>query len=98
VTIPVNVRAAAQRDIDDAARWYESQQPGLGDAFLDEFLAASFRIGEDPLAYPEVGRSTRRILLRRFPFGIYYRLANDAAVVLAVMHGSRDPQRWKERT
>jgi plasmid stabilization system protein ParE len=55
VTVPVNVRAAAQRDIDEAARWYESQHPGLGDA-------------------------------------------NDAAVVLAVMHGNRDPQRWKQRS
>jgi len=41
VTIQVKVRRAAQRDIDEAARWYESQQSGLGDAFLDEFLAAS---------------------------------------------------------
>jgi hypothetical protein len=45
----------AQRDIEEAARWYESQQFGLGDAFLDEFLAASSRISEAPLAYPEVG-------------------------------------------
>jgi plasmid stabilization system protein ParE len=98
VTIQVNVRRAAQRDIDEAARWYESQQSGLGDAFLDEFQAASSRISEAPLAYPEVGRSTRRALLQRFPFGIYYRLTDDSAVVLAVMHGSRDPQRWKQRS
>lgn len=98
MTIPVHVRAAEQRDVDDAARWSESQQLGLGVAFLDELLAANFRIGEAPLAYPEVGRSTRRILIRRLPFGIYHRLASDTAVVLAVMYGSRDPLRWKERT
>lgn len=98
MTIPVKVRPAAQRDIDEAARWYESQQPGLGDEFLDEFLATTSRISETPLAYPEVGRSTRRVLLQRFPFAIYYRLADDSAVVFAVMHGSRDPRRWTQRT
>jgi plasmid stabilization system protein ParE len=98
VTIPVTVRPAAQRDIEEAARWYESQQPGLGDAFLGEFLAVSSRISETPHAFPEVGRFTRRALLRRFPFGVYYRLSDDSAVVVAVMHGSRAPQRWQQRT
>lgn len=98
MTVTVRIREAAQRDIDEAARWYESQHLGLGSAFLEEFLAASARIREAPLAYPEVGRSARRAMLRRFPFAIYYRLANDSAVVVAVMHGSRDPRRWRQRT
>jgi plasmid stabilization system protein ParE len=98
VTVTVRIRETAQRDIDEAARWYESQHLGLGNAFLDELLTTSTRISEAPLAFPEVGRSARRAMLRRFPFAIYYRLATDSAVVIAVMHGSRDPRRWRQRT
>jgi len=98
LSLSVRIRPAAQRDIDDAARWYESQRPGLGASFLDEFLAAAARISETPLAYPEVRRSARRAMLHRFPFGIFYRVTEDAAVVVAVMHSSRDPHRWTSRT
>ena len=93
----VSVRPAAQRDLAEAARWYESQRAGLGDEFLDEFLSLTWRIGESPLVYPEVGRATRRAMLRRFPFGVFYRIADDRVVIVAVMHSRRDPRRWMER-
>jgi plasmid stabilization system protein ParE len=48
--------------------------------------------------YPSVGRGARRTLIRRFPFGIYYRTEKDGIVVVAVMHGSRSPRRWQRRT
>jgi len=35
--------------------------------------------------------------MRRFPFGIYYRIEQSHIVVLAVLHGSRHPRRWRER-
>ena len=38
-----------------------------------------------------------RILIRRFPFGIFYVEGPEQIVVLAVLHGRRDPKRWKER-
>lgn len=97
MSLPVNVRPAAQRDLEEASRWYESQRQGLGGDFLDEFLSVTSRISERPLAYPEVGRAARRAMLRRFPFGVFYRIANDAVVVVAVMHSSRNPRRWMER-
>jgi plasmid stabilization system protein ParE len=97
VSLRVNVRPAAQHDLDEAARWYESHRAGLGDEFLDEFLATTSRIGEAPLAYPEIGRAARRAMLRRFPFGVFYRIADDSVVVVAVMHSSRHPRRWMRR-
>jgi plasmid stabilization system protein ParE len=36
-------------------------------------------------------------LLRRFPYGIYYRLYPDSIVIVACMHGRRDPKRWQSR-
>ena len=82
----------------DAASWYEAQRSGLGTEFLDQVQAAFGRISESPNVYPEVGRSARRALVRRFPFGVFYRVESATVVVFAVMHGSRDPQRWKQRS
>jgi plasmid stabilization system protein ParE len=61
-------------------------------------LIALRSICERPNMYPSVGRGARRTLIRRFPFGIYYRTEKDGIVVVAVMHGIRSPRRWQRRT
>ncbi|MGF1613826.1 MAG: type II toxin-antitoxin system RelE/ParE family toxin [Gammaproteobacteria bacterium] len=94
----VRVRKPAQHDIEDAARWYESQREGLGSQFLDEIEQAFVKISESPLIYPEVHRETRRAVLQRFPFGVFFRISGNTVSVVAVMHSSRDPNQWKTRT
>lgn len=94
----VRLREEAGRDLDLAASWYEQQRRGLGHEFLDEALATFGAIAERPLSYPLVHRYTRRALLQRFPFGVYFRVGDSDLVVVAVMHGSRNPRRWRNRT
>lgn len=95
---PPIFRPAAAADVEDAYRWYEAQQAGLG----EEFLAATGVVIESMMANPElfpvVHRETRRALLRRFPYGIYYRIVDDQIVIVACMHGRRDPRRWQPRS
>jgi plasmid stabilization system protein ParE len=52
---------------------------------------------QNPLAYPRVRADTRRGLVRRFPYAVYFRPTADEIVVLAVMHGRRNPRRWRSR-
>lgn len=98
MTLEVRLRPEAEEDLSDAAAWYEEQLTGLGQEFLDRVLFAFESIAERPRMYPTVHRRTRRALMHRFPFAIYYRIEKDSIVVVAVMHGSRDPRLWKERT
>ena len=35
--------------------------------------------------------------VRRFPFGILYRVDPDEIVILAVMHLARQPDYWRDR-
>ena len=98
MTLEVRLRPEAEQDLADAAAWYELQRRGLGHDLLDEVFAVISSIAETPLMYPDVHRETRRALIRRFPFAVYFRLEAEAIVVVAVMHGSRNPRRWKFRT
>lgn len=98
MNLPVLIRREAERDLEDAATWYEEQQLGLGREFLDEVSHTLQLIAEQPDLYPVLHRSTRRALTRRFPFGIYYLPQTNRMVVVAVLHGSRDPRHWKQRT
>jgi plasmid stabilization system protein ParE len=98
VKYKVYVRPDAETDIEEAAIWYEKQRNGLGDEFLDEVLSAFKKISDNPLMYAVVHRHTRRVLIHRFPFAIYYRVEEDSLAVVAVMHGSRHPKQWQKRT
>jgi len=94
----VTIRPEAESDLLDAAQWYEQCRDGLGAAFLDEVLSTIHHIAEHPLLYARVHEDIRRVMIRRFPFGVFYLLEADRVIVFAVMHASRDPARWKERT
>ncbi len=98
MTLGVRIRPEAEQDLAEAAAWYEAQRPGLGHEFLDEVAAMLSGIAENPQRFPDVHRNTRRAVIQRFPFGIYFRVENATVVILAIMHGSRDPRRWKGRT
>jgi plasmid stabilization system protein ParE len=91
------VRPAAAADIDDAFLWYETQRPGLGHEFLAAADALIAAIAEHPLSFPVIRRNTRRALMRRFPYAMYFRIYDEVVVVVACMHGRRNPRRWQVR-
>jgi plasmid stabilization system protein ParE len=95
--IAVLIRPAAAADLQDAFDWYERQQSGLGAEFREAVRETLRDIAAGPMLYQAVYRDTRRALLRRFPYGLYYRIYPDAVVVVACMHGRRNPRRWKAR-
>ena len=83
-------------DVIESQRWYASRQPGLGQAFAEAIAAGVERIASDPAAFPYGHGSVRRLVVRRFPYAIYFREAGDAIVVVAV-HGRQDPRIWQGR-
>ncbi len=91
------LRPAAAADIEDAITWYEQQRSGLGTEFLEAVNLALSAVAENPRLAPLIQRNTRRALLGRFPYGIYYRIYSEAIVVVACMHGRREPRRWRSR-
>ena len=91
-------RLEARNELDDAYSWYESQQLGLGDNFLEQVEETLARICQMPESYPAVYRDVRRSIVRRFPYTIYYRIVSSRVIITAVFHGSRDPKSWQART
>ena len=89
--------AAAYGDVESAYVWYESQQAGLGAEFVcavEDAIAAAIAF---PDARPIIHRTARRILIRRFPFCLFYRLDDDGVVVIACLHAARDPELTQAR-
>ncbi len=92
------LRPAAAADVEEAFSWYEHQRLGLGEEFLEAVDAALREIVAYPLRQTAIFRDTRRLLLKRFPYAVFYRAYPSVIVVVACMHGRRNPLRWKVRT
>jgi plasmid stabilization system protein ParE len=81
--IRVNIQPSAEAEADEAAAWYEVQQPGLGIEFLLELDAAIERAAETPVAYGQIHREVRRVLVRRFPYAVYFLFEGELVEVFA---------------
>jgi plasmid stabilization system protein ParE len=92
VTYVVIVQPEAEADINDAYRWYENREPGLGGEFLGEVTTALSRIANNPLHYPELYGTARRGCVRRFPYIVIYVVRLDQIVILAVLHQRQNPR------
>ncbi|MCA9447677.1 MAG: type II toxin-antitoxin system RelE/ParE family toxin [Candidatus Omnitrophica bacterium] len=95
--IPVILRKVATAELNEAYGWYEGEQAGLGERFLEEFESLSRRIAENPFQFPIVYRDVHRTLFRRFPYSLFFRIRNNEAVVIACFHAHRDPTIWEKR-
>jgi toxin ParE1/3/4 len=43
-------------------------------------------ISKTPLRFPIIENGVRRLLLRRFPYAVYFLWENDTVIVIAVLH------------
>jgi plasmid stabilization system protein ParE len=87
----------AQRELDDAADYYDSIDLELGDDFLEEIEGCISRILMFPLAWPTLYGSVRQCRPHRFPYSLIYDLEDEQVFILAVMHQSREPNYWVDR-
>jgi plasmid stabilization system protein ParE len=90
-------RPAAADDIDRAYAKYEEERKGLGEEFLAEVTTTAKLVLERPAAYPVVVRQTRRALVHRFPYGLFYRVLGDTVVFVACFHTRQNPALWGRR-
>ena len=88
---------AAEQEFDEAVAYFDTQRAGLGHEFATEIDAAIRRILEHPNAWQRVAPGLRRYQLRRFEYGIVYRVRGSVVTIYAVMHFKRKPNYWRKR-
>lgn len=97
MSVKLVIRPDAEADLAEAFEWYEARRRGLGYEFLRTVEAALAAIRRHPESFPGIYREIRRVMTRRFPYGVFYLVEASSVVVLAVFHAKRDPQEWRRR-
>lgn len=93
----VEVHPLAADESEAAERWYRERNETASTRFRRELDRAVDLISERPEAGSPYLSSTRRVLLRRFPFFVVYRVRGERVQIVAVAHARRRPGYWRER-
>lgn len=86
----VHFHEEAEAELDAAVDWYEKQSAGLGWRFHSAVTEAVKKIADNPTFYGVCFENYRDVALKRFPYRIVFKIAEDKIVIYSIFHGHRD--------
>ena len=86
----------AKEDLRNGWFFYERQAQGLGDRFLDAIEADVRQLPAYAGIHLQVD-GFHRMLIKRFPFALYYLIEEGSIDIYAVLDCRRDPSLIRER-
>ena len=93
----IKILSSASQDLIDGYWFYEKQAEGLGTYFLDTLFSdidsLIINAGIHSLHFGKY----HRMLSKRFPFAVYYRVENKTALVYGVLDCRRSPAWIKKK-
>jgi len=96
VSWTVIIRPRAEADLQEAKEWFEERRKGLGTSRVVAIRVAVAALRENPNRFPDYYRGFRRVLVRRFPYKVFYRIEGDRVIVFRVLHAKQDHTRHLE--
>jgi len=99
----LTVLDAASAEMYEAADYYDERVAGLGDRFLAVVHEVFERIEVNPRGFGHMETvpdsiDIRRALIADYSYYVAFQLLRNEIVILAVAHGSREPNYWIGRT
>src|SRR5579859_4853762 len=87
----------AREDVREIVLWYRGEREGLEDRFLLSLKASTDILLKNPRHYQIKFESVRALLLKRFPYRLYYFMEGNLITVLGVVHTKRSPKLIRKR-
>jgi plasmid stabilization system protein ParE len=98
LTYEVIVRREAQTEIQEAFDYYEDKNEGLGFDFIRSLDASLQSVKRNPFSYQTIYKRSRRALLRKFPYALFYVVEQNRIIVIACFNQRRRPIEWHRRS
>ncbi len=92
----IEILNLAQLDLIDGYRFYENQELGLGNYFLDTLYSDIDSLRIYGGIHSIVFKNLHRALSKRFPFAIYYTVESETVRVRAILDCRRNPSWIRE--
>jgi hypothetical protein len=95
--VKVEILNLAELDILDGFHFYESQEAGLGNYFLEHIYSDIDSLALYAGIHLKPHKNFHRLLSKKFPFAVYYTVSNETAFVHVVVDCRRDPAWIRQR-
>jgi plasmid stabilization system protein ParE len=93
----IRILQSAKTDLAEGYCFYESQASGIGIYFLESIYSDIDSLKLFAGVHPKFLGNYYRMLSKRFPFAIYYRVDNDEIGIYAVLDCRRNPAWIKKK-
>jgi plasmid stabilization system protein ParE len=90
--IRIQISGDALDDLHEGFRFYDAQEPGLGDYFASQLRADIEGLKVTAGIHRQPHLHLYRLLSKKFPYAIYYEFSSDQVLVVAVVDCRRDPE------
>ena len=87
----IKILRSAQNDLLESYYFYELQQDGIGDYFLESLFADIESLKIYAGIHPIYFEKYHRLLSKRFPFAVYYLIEGEEIRIYAVIDCRRKP-------
>ncbi len=87
----IKILTSAGHDLMDAYQFYEIQSKGLGTYFLKTLLADIDSLKINAGIHQLYFSKYHRLLSKRFPFAVYYKVQNKTVLIYAVLDCRMNP-------
>jgi len=95
--VKIQILPSAKQDLVDGFHFYEARAEGLGTYFLDSLYSDIDSLLVYGGIHPVWFGSYYRMLSKRFPFAVYYRVDGEVICVLAVLDCRSSPTFQRNR-
>lgn len=96
--IEIRLHPAARRELHRAIDWYVQE---AGKSIAANLIEELEHLQTLICAHPQIGAldssGIRKLVFKRFPYTLFYRLKANTAEVVAMAHHSRHPEYWTGR-
>ncbi len=93
----IEILSIALQELNDAYLYYEEQQHGLGDRFIECFEESSKNASGYPYRWKKISMSTHRIIVKTFPYLILYVPEENRITITCIAHSRRNPKYYLSR-
>jgi plasmid stabilization system protein ParE len=80
-------------DIIEAVEYYFPINPNLAEDFLNRIEEAKTKILNAPEGFEVKYHNIRTVLLKQFPYHLYYIVENHKITILAILHAHSGPEK-----
>jgi len=93
----IKILSSASQDLVDGYWFYEKQSQGIGEYFLDTLFSDIDSLIISAGIHPTHFEKYHRLLSKRFPFAVYYRIEEETVLIYAVLDCRKNPAWTREK-